>query len=69
VPTAKQFVAVVQETLVRLLRVLFEGLGLGTMLQLLPSQCSTNVERDPESGSENPTAKQFVVLVHDTPVR
>jgi hypothetical protein len=43
------------------------GLGLETIDQLVPFHCSTNV-LVAEPSKESPTAKQLVVLGHDTPL-
>jgi len=40
-------------------------LGLGTTVQVLPSQCSVSVWKEPYW--EYPTAKQFLALEHETP--
>ena len=65
-PTAKQLVALVHDTLFSSLLPQSGGLGLGlgAMVQPVPFQRSTS--RTPP---ESPTAKQLVVLVHDTPRR
>src|SRR2546421_431947 len=70
-PTAKPLVVVVHDTPYRgLLSPVALGLGLGTIAQLVPSRRSTNglisVSWAPKMWPKFPTAKQLVVLVHDT---
>src|SRR3954447_16228911 len=68
VPTAIHIVALAQETPFRIVEVAPTGFGLGTTDQLVPFQRSIKlfvvvlVEYEP-------TAKQLVVLAHDTPFR
>src|SRR5437870_2835265 len=70
---AKQLVVLVHDKPVRLLHGEPVGLGLGTIAQLVPFHHSTSVSnsvsRGPSVWPNHPTAKQLVVLVHDTPRR
>ena len=68
-PTALQFVVLGHDTLSRPLEVTPLGLGLATIDQLVPFHRSTKVAPADPSGEEPPTASQFVVLTHDTPLR
>ncbi len=45
------------------------GFGLGSTDQLVPFHRSTNVWVAKPEVAHHPTAKQLVVLAHDTPVR
>jgi hypothetical protein len=64
-----QFVVLGHDTLSRPLEVTPVGLGLATIDQLAPFQRSTKVAPTVPSVDHPPTASQFVVLTHDTPVR
>jgi hypothetical protein len=67
-PTAKQLVVLAHATPYRMTAFVPVGLGLVTIDQLVPFQCSTNV-LVPEPLDEKPTAKQLVVLGHETPYK
>jgi hypothetical protein len=60
-PTAKQLVALVQDTPDSKLYIAFAGFGLATTDQLVPFHRTMSVP-----ASALPTAKQLVVLTHDT---
>jgi hypothetical protein len=66
-PTAKQLVVLAHETPFRTLMAMPVGLGLVTMDQVLPFHCSTSVFPSDEESAYLPTAKQLVVVRHDTP--
>jgi hypothetical protein len=69
-PTATQLEVLAHATPFSELNVAPPGLGLGTIDQLVPSQCSTNVVAGVLTlACELPTAKQLVVLGHATPFR
>ena len=68
-PTAKQLVALAQETPSRLVDAAPAGFGLATIVQLVPSHCSTNVFVVDVPVADEPTAKQLVSLTHETPLR
>src|SRR5438270_397432 len=69
-PTAKQLVGLVHDTSDSPLPyVASGGLGLGTIAQPVPFQCSTKPKGtggSPKSSPAVPTAKQLVELAHDT---
>src|SRR5207302_341629 len=66
-PTAKQLVVPVHDTPYSALYLAPGGLRLGTIDQLVPLHRSTSVTYVKEGLSkEVPTAKQLLVLVHDT---
>ena len=61
-----QVVAVVQETLVRWLTTPSVGLGVGSIVHELPSQCSARVRSGPVLTVQYPTAVQSLADVQDT---
>jgi hypothetical protein len=61
-----QVVAVVQETLVRWLTTPSVGLGVGSIVHALPSQCSARVRSGPVLTVQYPTAVQSLADVQDT---
>jgi hypothetical protein len=67
-PTAKQVVAVGHDTPARLVWDAPLGRGTFTIDHVVPFQCSTNLEGTPFVVDE-PTAKQLVVVAHDTPFK
>jgi hypothetical protein len=68
-PTATHAVADVHVTPLRLLLVAPVGLGVGSVVQMLPFQRSTNVRRLSPASLEFPTAMQSVAEVHATLAR
>jgi len=70
-PTATQFVALEHETVVRTASGIPAGAALGTTDHFVPSQCSISVtlEKLGPVVADDPTATQFVVLVHVTALR
>ena len=67
-PTAKQLVVVGHDKPFKAVEVDPVGLGLATTAQLVPFHCSTN-DFSTVPSKEEPTAKQLVVLGHDTAAR
>jgi hypothetical protein len=67
-PTAVQAVVAVHDTLLRLKELPLVGLGVDWIDQLVPSQCSANVEALLPPTAD-PTAVQAVVEVQDTALR
>jgi hypothetical protein len=66
-PTASQLVALVHDTPLRTANVPLDGFGLFTNAQPEPFQRSVNVLCT-EPSKEFPTAKQLVVVGHETPL-
>jgi hypothetical protein len=68
-PTAKQFVALVHDTAESWLDDALDGFALATIVQLVPFQRWIRAVTDPELPVKSPTAKQLVVVAHDTLTR
>ena len=67
-PTAKQLVVVGHDTPLKVLSAPPAGLGLATIDHVVPFQSSTSELLAKKLLRDEPTAKQLVVLVHDTPL-
>jgi hypothetical protein len=65
-PTAKQLAPLLHETLANEPEA---AIPLGTTRQLEPFQCSINIRLSPAVFTYWPTAKQLVLVTHDTPWR
>jgi hypothetical protein len=68
-PTAKQLVALAHDTPDSCVNVAAGGFGLDTRVQLVPFHRSIKAVAKPAALVKSPTAKQLVVVAHDTLTR